>query len=80
MVYIDLDIEGEEEISNENLKKISVSQILKERSLEGIEASMSFDFYVATKVCEDVLFASHSLNLVATVDLKKVLSVIRPHL
>ena len=33
MVYIDLDIEIEEEINNGNFEEISVSEILKKRSL-----------------------------------------------
>lgn len=66
MVYIDLEIAKEEEINNGNFKEISVAEILKERSLE----VATFDFYVATKLCEDVPCSSHSLDLVATVDFK----------
>ena len=76
MVYIDLDIEIEEEINNGNFEDISVSEILKEKRLS-LEAA-PFDFDEATKLCEDVPCCSHSLDLVATVDLKKVLNSIRP--
>ena len=76
MVYIDLDIEIEEEINNGNFEEISVSEILKKRSLS-LEAA-PFDFDGCAKLCEDVPCCSHSLDLVATVDFKKVLSSIRP--
>lgn len=73
MVYLDLDIELDEDFIENEMRELSVAEILKE-----VVVAATYDYDIPAKLCEDIPCTSHSLDLVATVDFQKVLDAIRP--
>lgn len=76
VVYIDLDIEIEGEINGIGFRELSVAEFLTQANVE--PEATPYDFDVATKLCEDIPCMSHTLDLVATADFKKILDFLHP--
>jgi hypothetical protein len=72
MVYLDLDIELNEDFIENEMQDLSVAEILQD------VVAAPYDYDIPAKLCEDIPCISHSLDLVATVDFQKVLDAIRP--